>query len=182
MDLPLHLPSRLPFVRSLLCAAAGGALLLAACGGGGEDAASRGGAFACGLAATAAPQALLNEFGIERQTLSEAPKQLPQRLVARYAGGPATTAVVGRTDSALILGVEGNAPAGQQPGFGVLVVDPASAVRGLMIYQGLPVEGAPIIGSASIGAASIPLIGVQTDPKKIEDPKCPIFPDSELKG
>jgi hypothetical protein len=182
MDLPLHQPSRLPFARSLLrVALAGGALLLAGCGGG-RDAATRGGGLACGLAATAAPQALLNEFGVERQTLSEPPKQLPQRVVARYAGGPTATAVVGRTDSSLVLGVEGSAPAGQQPGFGVLVVDPSSKVRGLMIYQGLPVEGAPVIGSASIGSASIPLIGVQTDPRKVEDPKCPIFPDSALKG
>jgi hypothetical protein len=42
------------------------------------------------------------------------------------------------------------------------------------------VAGAPEIGQVSIGAEMVPLIGIQLDPTKIEDPKCPVFPDSVL--
>ena len=45
----------------------------------------------------------------------------------------------------------------------------------------VPVEGAPRIGTVSIGAASVPLIGIQVDPARFEDPRCPFFPDSVLK-
>jgi hypothetical protein len=47
-----------------------------------------------------------------------------------------------------------------------------------MLYEGAPVEGAPTIGTISMGSASLPLIGIQLDPAKIEDPRCPLFPDS----
>jgi hypothetical protein len=48
------------------------------------------------------------------------------------------------------------------------------------VYEGRPVEGAPEIGTVSIGNASIPLIGIQLDPAKIEDPRCPLFPNSVI--
>ncbi|HEU4698860.1 MAG TPA: hypothetical protein VFS40_06760 [Gemmatimonadales bacterium] len=158
---------------------AGTALGLGACN---RSEPQRGNALACGLAAAAAPQALLNEFGVENQTLGYVPAHLPQRLVVRFAGGPALPAVVGRADSALVLGVEGTPPANQQVGFGVLVVDRADTARGAMLFPGLPPEGAPQLGTVSVGGATVPLIGVQTDPKKVEDPKCPLFPDSVAKS
>lgn len=134
----------------------------------------------CGLAALAGPTTLLTQFEIPDQTLSVPPRDLPERLVARFVAGPAAPAIVGRTDSLLVIGVEGNPPAGTQAGFGVLVVDQRERARGVVLYEGDPVEGAPRLGEVSIGTGSVPLIGVQVDPAKIEEPRCPFFPDSVL--
>lgn len=151
------------------------ALLVAACG----KAADRGNP-ACGLAALAGPTALLTQFSVPRQTLSAPPARLPERLVARVVAGPALPAIVGRADSQLVIGLDGEIPATIKPGYGVLVLDTTEATRGVMVFEGTPVEGAPQIGNVSIGAATIPLIGIQLDPSRIEDPRCPFFPDSVL--
>jgi hypothetical protein len=150
-------------------------LMLAACG----KPADRGSA-ACGLAALAGPTALLTQFSVPRQTLSAPPKTLPERLVARVVAGPALPAIVGRTDSALVIGIEGTIPPTIKPGYGVLVLDTAERARGVMVYEGNSVEGAPQIGTVNAGAATVPLIGIQLDPARIEDPRCPFFPDSVL--
>ncbi|HVL18657.1 MAG TPA: hypothetical protein VM387_11695 [Gemmatimonadales bacterium] len=147
--------------------------LVAACGGG-----KGGGRAACGLAALAGPTALLTQFGVPNQTLSEPPRRLPERLVVRVVAGDAYPAVVGRTDSLLVVGVEGSLPAKARPGFGVLVVDQQELTRGVMLYEGDPVEGAPRLGNVSVGGATVPLIGIQLDPTKVEDANCPLFPDS----
>lgn len=150
-------------------------LALAACG----KAADRGNP-ACGLAALAGPTALLTQFSVPRQTLSAPPARLPERLVARVVAGPALPAIVGRADSQLVVGVEGVVPPTIKPGYGVLVLDTAEATRGVMLFEGRPVEGAPPIGTVTVGAATLPLIGIQLDPSRIEDPRCPFFPDSVL--
>jgi hypothetical protein len=139
-----------------------------------------GGRAACGLAALAGPTALLTQFSIPRQTLSQPPARLPERLVTRMVAGPAYSSIVGRADSLLVVGVEGTLPATAKPGFGVLVVDTSERARGVMLFEGDPVEGAPRIGDVSIGSVTLPLIGIQVDPSKIEDPNCPFFPDSVL--
>jgi hypothetical protein len=154
-------------------------LLLSAMLACGEPPAKGAGA-ACGLAALAGPTALLNEFSVPQQTLSRAPARLPERLVARVVAGPALPALVGRTDTLLVIGVEGAIPPTIQPGYGVLVLDQSEKTRGVMLYEGLPVEGAPKIGTVNVGASSLPLIGIQLDPAKIENPSCPFFPDSVL--
>jgi hypothetical protein len=138
------------------------------------------GAAACGLAALAGPTALLTQFSVPRQTLGAPPRRLPERLVARVVAGPALPAIVGRTDSLLVVGVDGAVPPGVKPGYGVLVLDTAARARGVMLYEGTSVEGAPQIGTVTIGTATIPLIGIQLDPARIEDPHCPFFPDSVL--
>jgi hypothetical protein len=51
---------------------------------------------------------------------------------------------------------------------------------GVMIFEGDPVEGAPRIGDVSVGSDRVPLIGVQVDPARIEDPNCRFFSDSVL--
>jgi hypothetical protein len=150
--------------------------LLAGC----EKSAS-GGRAECGLAAVAGPTTLLNEFTVPRQTLGVAPTKLPPRLVARLAAGPTYPAVVGRSDSTWIIGVEGALPSGVKAGFGVLVLDPSDRARGVMLFQGLPIEGAPRIGTVSIADTTVPLIGVQADPARFENPRCPFFPDSVLR-
>jgi hypothetical protein len=157
--------------RSLLVLALA---ITAACGK------SPSGRAACGLAALAGPTALLTQFSIPGQTLSRPPERLPERLVARLVAGPALPAVVGRANSSLVVGIEGGIPSTIKPGYGILVVDQAGKVRGLMVYEGLPVDGAPQIGTITVGAATMPLIGIQLDPAKVEDPNCPLFPDSVL--
>jgi hypothetical protein len=144
-----------------------------------SDRASAGSA-ACGLAALAGPTALLSQFSIPNQTLGDPPKNLPERLVARLVAGPAYPAIVGRSDSLWIIGVEGATPPNVKPGFGALVLDQSGKARGVLVYEGPPVEGAPEIGKVSIGDVAVPLIGIQLDPAKIEDPRCPVFPDSVI--
>ncbi|MEP7175625.1 MAG: hypothetical protein ABI860_03665 [Gemmatimonadales bacterium] len=150
-------------------------MALAACG----TPADRGTA-TCGLAALAGPTALLTQFSVPRQTLSVPPRRLPEHLVARVVAGPALPAIVGRADSQLVIGVEGALPAGVKPGYGVLVLDTAETARGVMLFEGMPIEGAPPLGTVTVGAATLPLIGIQLDPTRIEDPRCPFFPDSVL--
>jgi hypothetical protein len=124
---------------------------------------------------------LLSQFSIPNQTLASPPKDLPERLVVRLVAGPAYRAVVGRSDSLWLIGVNGALPAKVRPGFGVLVLDQSGKSRGVMLYEGTPVEGAPQIGTVSVGNTTAPLIGIQLDPAKIEDPRCSFFPDSVLR-
>jgi hypothetical protein len=144
------------------------------------DRPAAGGRAACGLAALAGPTALLTQFSVPRQTLSQPPDRLPERLVTRMVAGPALRSIVGRTDSHLVIGVEGTLPSSSRPSFGVLVLDTSGKARGVMLFEGDPVQGAPRIGDVSIGSSTLPLIGIQLDPSKIEDPTCPFFPDSVL--
>jgi hypothetical protein len=135
----------------------------------------------CGLAAVAAASMLLEQFTIPNQTLAAPPASLPERTVARVIADGVFPAVVGRTDSLLVIGVEGNPPASSKPGFGVLVVDLQDRVFGVALYPGDPITGAPRLGEVSLASATLPLIGVQVDPAKITDPNCPtLFPDSVL--
>jgi hypothetical protein len=124
---------------------------------------------------------LLQEFGVPGQTLSEPPANLPPRLVARVAAGPAFEAVVGRTaDSGWVIGVEGSLPPTIKPGFGVLVLDPSGKARGVMVFESDPIQGAPFVGKLAVDSLMLPLIAIQLDPAKIEDPRCPLFPDSVI--
>jgi hypothetical protein len=155
------------------------ACLVAACehsSGGKSSAASA----TCGLAALAGPTALLGQFGVSGQTLTAPPHRLPERLVVRLVAGPAYSAIVGRSDSMLVIGVNGALPPNVKPGFGVLVMDQNGKARGGLLFEGAPVEGAPEIGTVAVDSTTVPLIGIQVDPAKVEDPRCPLFPDSVI--
>jgi hypothetical protein len=153
-------------------------LLIAACGRSLDKGSA--GAATCGLAALAGPTALLAQFSVPDQTLTSAPRNLPERLVVRLVAGPAYPAIVGRSDSLWVIGMEGRLPPNVKPGFGTLVLDKSGKARGVLLYEGPPVEGAPQIGTVSVGNATVPLIGIQLDPAKIEDPRCPFFPDTVI--
>ena len=151
-------------------------LVLAGCSGGGDRPSVN-----CGIVALASPQSLISQFGIPRQTLSRPPARVPERLVARIAAGPTLPAIAGREsggDSLLVIGVEGSAPGGMALGFGVLVTDLDATVRGVMLYEGLPVEGAPRIGTVTMGSVTAPLLGLEADPEAYDNAECPLFPDS----
>lgn len=141
---------------------------------------SSAGSAACGLASLAGPTALLGQFSVPEQTLVSPPRNLPERLVVRLVAGPAYPAIVGRSESLWVIGVDGSLPPNVKPGFGVLILNPEAKARGVMLYEGAPVEGAPPIGTVSVGNATVPLIGIQLDPARVEDPRCPFFPDSVL--
>lgn len=149
-------------------------LILAACGDGTPRS-------ACGVAALAGPVMLLTEFATPGQTLGLPPDSLPARLVTRMVAGPAMPAIVGRTDSGWVVGVEGVLPATITPGFGVLVLNPAGATQGVLLYEGAPIAQAPVLGTVTIESTTVPLLGIQLNPAKYEDPKCPVFPDSVLR-
>jgi hypothetical protein len=154
-------------------------VLLLACGRSPD--ADKAGSAACGLAALAGPTALLGQFSVPDQTLASPPRLLPERLVVRLVAGPAYPAIVGRSDSLWVIGMEGGLPAKVKPGFGVLILDQGGKARGTLLYEGTPVEGAPQIGTVSVGNETVPLIGIQLDPARIEDPRCPFFPDTVLR-
>ncbi len=137
---------------------------------------------ACGLTAIAGATLLLQEFGVPNQTLGSPPATLPPRLVARVAAGPAFESVVGRTaDSGWVIGVEGGIPERIKPRFGVLILDTAGTARGVMIFESEPIRGAPPIGRLSMDTLMLPLLGIQLEPSRFEDPNCPLFPDSLLR-
>lgn len=136
---------------------------------------------ACGIAAVTGPAMVLSEFSTPSATLTVPPASLPAHAVARFVAGPAAAAVLGRNGDSLEVGVEGGIPEHAKVGFGVLVTDPVGSVRGLLIYDGLPVLGAPNIGSVTVGPTRVPLLGISIDPSRVEDPHCPFFPDSVLR-
>lgn len=133
----------------------------------------------CGIAALAGPGLLLEEF-TRGNTLPEIPDSMPEALVVRLAAAEAFRGLVGRTDSAWVVGVEGTLPDHLKPGFGVLVVDPVRGVQGVVIYEGPPIPGAPVLGSVSLGSANVPLLGLRATVAAFQEPSCPLFPDSLL--
>jgi hypothetical protein len=135
----------------------------------------------CGVAHLAAATKLLEQFTIPNQTLAAPPRSLPERLVARVVADGAFPAVVGRSDSLLLIGVEGTPPPNVRPGFGVLVVDKQERPLGVMLYEGDPISGAPKLGEVSLAGATLPLIGVTADPAGLSESNCPpMFPDSVI--
>src|SRR5688500_20405945 len=90
----------------------------------------------CGMAALAGATNLLEQFTIANQTLAAPPTSLPERTVARAVADGAFPAVVGPTDSMLVVRIEGNPPATATPGFGVLVVDMQERMLCEMVYGG----------------------------------------------
>ena len=157
------------FVRILLLVASA---CIAGCTGSGS------GNYGCGIAAVAGQSLLLEEFTHQGTTLSVPPSKIPEYLPVRIALGPALRAVAGRTDTALVVGIEGELPATPHVGFGVLIVAPEGGALGVLLYQGSPIQGAPLLGTVNAGARNLPLIGLQADIARFQDASCPIFPDS----
>ncbi|MEZ4586052.1 MAG: hypothetical protein R2909_06595 [Gemmatimonadales bacterium] len=149
------------------------AMVLLATGCGLSDGRTR-----CGIEALAAPGLILDAFTRPGGTLAAAPEAMPEILPTRFAAGDAYRSVVGRTDSAWVIGVEGELPAGVEPGFGVLVVDPSAGAQGVVLFEGPPIPGAPVIGQLQVGAATVPVLGLRTPVAGFQEGPCPLFPDS----
>lgn len=131
----------------------------------------------CGLSAVVGPSLLLSEFSQPGQTLATPPARLPEQIVVRYVAGPAVSAIAGRADSQWVIGVNGEVPEAQ-PGYGVLILDLQERPLGVLMYEGAVIPGAPILGSVNLGSLEVPLIGIRVDPDRIQEPGCPLFPDS----
>jgi hypothetical protein len=131
----------------------------------------------CGLSAVVGPSLLLSEFSQPGQTLATPPARLPEQIVVRYVAGPAVSAIAGRADSQWVIGVNGEVPS-TQPGYGVLILDLQERPLGVLMYEGEVIQGAPVLGSVSMGSLGVPLIGIRVDPARIQEPGCPLFPDS----
>jgi hypothetical protein len=147
-------------------------VLLAGCSGG------KGGNYGCGFSAVAGQSMLLDEFNRPGTALAAAPAEISEALPVRIALGPVFRSVTGRTDTMLVVGVEGTLPATPRVGFGVLVVSPEGRAQGVLLYEGTPIQGAPVLGSVNTGAETLPLIGIRLDVSNFQNPACPIFPDS----
>ena len=132
----------------------------------------------CGIAALAGPTMLLEEFTRPGSTLATVPNGMPEVLPVRVVAGGAQRALVGKTDTSWIIGVDGPLAAEPAPGFGVLVVDRATGPRGVLLYQGHPIPGAPKLGRVNLGEINIPFIGLTTQTAGFQDAGCPLFPDS----
>lgn len=146
------------------------ALPVSACGGRTSD-------YGCGVAAMAGLSLILDQFNRPGSALAAPPATLPESLPVRLALGPAFRSVVGRSDTALVVGVEGAIPPTHQVGFGVLVQE-AGEPRGVILYEGSPIRGAPTLGLVNVGGKNVPLIGIRIELARYERPGCPIFPDS----
>ncbi|HET7042016.1 MAG TPA: hypothetical protein VFI13_08345 [Gemmatimonadales bacterium] len=134
----------------------------------------------CGIAAVAGPTLVLSEFNTPGATLTRAPTTLPGQLVARFVAGPAGHAIVGRRGDSLEVGIDGPVPAGHTPGFGVLLMGADGKARGVLVYDGTPILNAPSLGAVTVGAARVPLLGLTVEAGRVEDARCPFFPDSLL--
>jgi hypothetical protein len=132
----------------------------------------------CGIVGVAGPSLLLEEFTKPGRTMSELPDRMPERLVVRLAAGPAYPAIVGKTDSSWVIGIDAPVEANAHLGFGVLVVDPSLGVQGLLVYEGSPIPGAPILGSVNAGTRNLPFHALRANVAAFQDPSCRLFPDS----
>lgn len=136
------------------------------------------GSYGCGISAVAGQSLLLEEFTRPGKTLSVPPREIPATLPVRLALGPALRAVAGRADSFVVVGLEGALPPTPAVDWGVLIVSPAGAVQGVLMYQGDPIQGAPRIGTINAGERNLPLVGLSTEIANFQDASCPVFPDS----
>ena len=145
--------------------------LVSGCGVGGRQT-------QCGIAALVGPSLLLEEFGKPGTTLSQVPSPMPETLPVRMAAGDAQRALVGKTDSSWIVGVDGPLVTDHPPGFGVLLVDRVAGPQGVLLYGGPPIPGAPVLGTVNLGELNIPFLGLLTQTAAFQDSLCPLFPDS----
>jgi hypothetical protein len=131
---------------------------------------------ACGISSLAGAVMILDQFSTPGQALSSLPRDMPEQLPVRVAAGPVVRGLAGRTDSLLVIGIDEPLPATPIPGFGVMVVSPAGVVQGVVLFEGIPIAGAPHLGTIHTADRQVPLIGLQVNLARIEDPRCPLFP------
>ncbi len=137
---------------------------------------------ACRLTIVAGPMAVMEGFA-RGAGISEAPVDVPERLVARYLGGPAAVARVHRDSVTGGLAISTPPPDADtpSPGYAVLVTDRTLRPLGMLLYDGAVLPGYPEIGRVAVGGFVLPLLGVRVDPATVADPRCPLFPAEALR-
>lgn len=148
-------------------------LVLAACSGGGG-----GGSVSCGIASLTGPLVAKEAFA-KGNSLTVPPDSVPGSVPLRIVAGQALRGHVTSADS---LGWHLSSPDtiadGTPVGFGVLLVDRKGQTLGALVFEGVSIPGAPVLGDLTLRDTIVPLLGVRVDRRQIEDPKCPLFPDS----
>jgi hypothetical protein len=148
-------------------------LALTACGGDGS-----GGSVACGIASLTGPLVAKEAFA-KGNSLTAPPDSVPGSVPLRIVAGPALRGNVTHADSlGWHLSSPDVVPAGTPMGYGVLLVDRRGDVLGALVFEGVVIPGAPLLGDLTLRDTILPLLGVRVDRTQIEDPRCPVFPDS----
>ncbi len=146
------------------------ALGLSACGK-----SAGGGSAACGIAALTGPLAVKDAFA-RGNMLDVIPDSVPASLPVRVVAGPLIDAFLVSHDSAgMAFRVEGKIPTGALPGYGVLLVDPATKPLGILLFDGQAVPMAKQLGTVTVRDVALPLLGIRIDLSGFQDPKCPLF-------
>jgi hypothetical protein len=135
------------------------------------------GSASCGIEALTRPLAVKQSFA-EGNVLTVVPDATPATVVVRLVAGPAWRGAVAADGSGWRVTTHGAVSARAHVGYGVLVVDFHDTPLGVLVFDGRSVAGAPALGMLAIGDTVVPLLGVRIDPHVLQDPKCPVFPDS----
>lgn len=151
-----------------------GALLIAALGGCNRNA----GSVSCGIDAFTGPLVVKESFG-KGAALAAVPGAMPTGLPIRLVAGPAWRGTVARdSNGGWRVTTHGTVSKQAHVGYGVLIVDFENRALGVLAFDAKSIRGAPNLGMLVIGDTVVPLLGVRIDPAKIQNAKCPVFPDS----
>ena len=110
--------------------------------------------------------------------LTAVPDATPANVAVRLVAGPAWRGTVAAEGSGWRVTTHGTVSGRAHVGYGVLVVDFHGTPLGVLAFDGHSVAGAPALGTLAIGDTVVPLLGVRIDPQVLQDPRCPVFPDS----
>lgn len=135
------------------------------------------GSASCGIAALTRPLAVKQSFA-EGNVLTVVPDATPATLAVRLVAGPAWRGSVAKDGTGWRITTHGTVSKEAHVGYGVLVTDFHKAPLGVLAFDGHTIAGAPHLGTLTIGDTVVPLLGVRIDPQAMQDPKCPVFPDS----
>lgn len=135
------------------------------------------GSASCGIEALTRPLAVKQSFA-EGNVLTVVPDATPANVAVRLVAGPAWRGTVAAEGSGWRVTTHGTVSGSAHVGYGVLVVDFHGTPLGVLAFDGHSVAGAPALGTLAIGDTVVPLLGVRIDPQVLQDPRCPVFPDS----
>lgn len=136
------------------------------------------GSVSCGIDAFTGPLVVKESFG-KGAALTRVPDVPPAGLPVRLVAGPAWHASVARDSSGgWLVTTHGTVSKQAHVGYGVLIVDFDNRALGVLAFDAYSIRGAPELGRFVIGDTIVPLLGVRIDPSRIQNAKCPVFPDS----
>jgi hypothetical protein len=135
------------------------------------------GSASCGIEALTRPLAVKQSFA-EGNVLTSVPDTMPRGIPIRLVAGPAWRGTVEPDGSGWRITTHGTVSRSAHVGYGVLVIDFHDTPLGVLAFDGHAVTGAPHLGTLAIADTVVPLLGVRIDPQLLQDPRCPVFPDS----